>query len=617
MDTRKTYTRRAFLSGSALGLSGLLSACSQPAPEPAPEGSAEQGSAEPKIDLKEFESLALDADDWNYDEAIDCYWQLGLNYCKKPSTEVYEQLAIYVPGAYFEAEKRGKHYRCSLAEEGKKGAFTASNAPIVVALNSKDFAGSEAPQTFDPKGLKEYLDAGLVYVYVGFRGRSSGFDSSKNTYFSGGSPWSVCDIKAAIRYLRYNSESIPGSVKRIVVMGHGSAGALAAIVGSSGNSLLFEPYLAEIGAIDHDTEGEPIGDSVFGVASWCPLLPAGEVNAAYEWMIGQYVRDDSRAEGSVGQALSEDLAAAYGEYLDSLALVGSDDGQLRLDATGGGIYVAGTYYDALLDALRESFSAFVERSEFPVAISLASQASGKFPGGGESLKIEEDVEEISEASDSSRTLYAYEQLSDYVDHLNGDDRWLTYDEDTGEVRFSDLGSFVEHVLTPRQVCAYDSPDKSLSMNQLYGTEESSSLHFDSTIAELLSRKHGAYSALEGWDESWPSSWREDLGQLDSLENTVSVRRELYDPFTYLVPREGDDEVSPAKHWRIRSGAQQATTSLTSEFALSRALAAHEGVSSCDFSFVWDRAFVPAETGGTPAAGLAAWLEKCTEKKKKS
>lgn len=80
-------------------------------------------------------------------------------------------------------------------------------------------------------GTSAYTDAGFVYVYAGCRGRDSG------------APAGVTDLKAAIRYVRYTSDRIPGNTDRIFSFGMSGGGAQSALLGATGDSDLYTPYL--------------------------------------------------------------------------------------------------------------------------------------------------------------------------------------------------------------------------------------------------------------------------------------------------------------------------------------------------------------------------------------
>ena len=108
----------------------------------------------------------------------------------------------------------------------------------------------------------------------------------------------MTDLKAAIRYLRYNRSSLPGSTDRIYLFGMSGGGAQDTVAGSSGDSPLFYPYLRAIGAAMDDAHGRALSDAVAGVMAWCPITSLHEANLSYEWNMGQFASTDTRASGT-------------------------------------------------------------------------------------------------------------------------------------------------------------------------------------------------------------------------------------------------------------------------------------------------------------------------------
>ena len=158
-------------------------------------------------------------------------------------------------------------------------------------LNSAYFTPQLCPTSYDYEGIRRYLQAGFIYVYAGFRGRSSGFESDKKEVFSGGAPWSVVDLKSAIRYLRYNAKSLPGNINSIVAMGYGAGATIASVLAASGDSDLYTPYLKAVGAATCDANGNTLSDAIQATALWCPLVDSAFGNTGYEWLMGQFVED--------------------------------------------------------------------------------------------------------------------------------------------------------------------------------------------------------------------------------------------------------------------------------------------------------------------------------------
>ena len=161
------------------------------------------------------------------------------------------------------------------------------------------------------------LKAGYVFVDVANRSRNLvGADGS----FPGKSPAAAVDAKAAVRYLRLNDRTMPGSAERIVINGTSGGGALVSILGASGNSRQYTPYLAEIGAAGIDRWGRStLRDDVFAVNAYCPITDLGNADVLYEWL---FTVLNTRAD--VGQnpspATSAAIAAQFPAYQASLGL---------------------------------------------------------------------------------------------------------------------------------------------------------------------------------------------------------------------------------------------------------------------------------------------------------
>lgn len=86
------------------------------------------------------------------------------------------------------------------------------------------------------------------YVIVSYGGRSR-IDEETDAGNIGHSPATMTDTKAAIRYLRYNSDILPaGDTDKIVVTGGSGGGALSTVIAASGNSSDYYESLYKIGA---------------------------------------------------------------------------------------------------------------------------------------------------------------------------------------------------------------------------------------------------------------------------------------------------------------------------------------------------------------------------------
>ena len=227
-------------------------------------------------------------------------------YVGKPADVNYQSLDVYVPL--------------------RVGANTvdASNAPIILYILSENFmsvsAGADAqartqPQTTTAKALNSEqaqvaLAQGFVVVVPACRGSEI---RNANGQFTGKAPASIVDLKAAVRYIRHNRGVLPGNTNRIVALGCGSGGGLAALLGVSGNNSLYTPYLQELAAAQTT-------DNIFAVACYAPNIDVEHADMAYEWQFGTVPLKKTL----VNQNISRQLIALYAGYVESLALQGKD-----------------------------------------------------------------------------------------------------------------------------------------------------------------------------------------------------------------------------------------------------------------------------------------------------
>lgn len=655
-------SRRSFLSIAGAACTVGLQACSAlpfgrhdgasgGGKEP---GSQAAGSAdEPKVDLGEFADLELDMGAWSYDKANDCYYQLGIPYCTKPATKAYESLAIFVPGAYLTGKRRmNGSYVCEVNPDGKVGEFTAATAPVALPINSTDFEGQVCPTSYSYDGLGRYLGAGMVYVYAGFRGRSATVESGASELIAGGAPWPVVDLKAAVRYLRYNQKTLPCDVSRVFCFGMGAGGGISACLGALGDLPSYLPYLEKIGAATHDGEkGEKLSDAVAGSASWCPIVSFDAADAGYEWMMGQFADDGERAAGTWTRLLSQDLATAYGDYIAQMDLVDADGNHLVLDAAEDGSYVSGSYYDYILQELEDSASAFLSTTSFPYTLTPAVTAKRSFPGdpnlrsAANDLTVaddtaQQDAGEKDQAADAASAqatgepaadgqpaatvsgvtkveATVFDSIESYVAVLNGDTRWLTYSAKRKAAQITDLWDF-SRTCKPatRGVGAYDSYDRSTTVNQLFGVGEETTLHFDPTIAHLLAANGDHYAKGSGWDVSYAQDWAADLAKLDALDTDMVTRVRMANPLYGLSEHyDGQGTATVAPWWRINAGVFSSETPLTMETNLALELGACKDVKGFEFTPVWGAGFGLAERDGNAEDNLIAWIVSCLSKKK--
>lgn len=654
------FSRRQFVWGAGvvgIGLAlGSLVGCSS-------------GSTSSDASSNASGELAIDMAAWRYDAENDVYYQIGVPYCTVPVASDYESMGIYVPGAYFDAQQNadGETYACTLNETNEVAGYTALTAPLVMPINTAGYSAQQAPSEYSASGITDYLEAGFVYVFAGCRGRANGDG------YAGGAPWGVTDLKAAVRTLRLNAASLPGSTDRIFTFGHSGGGAQSALVGATGDAAEYEPYLESIGAPMDDADGSAISDAVAGSMCWCPITNLDYADGAYEWNMGQFADSGTRASGTFTNALSWDLAAAWAGYLNGLGLEDEDGNVLQLEESEDGVYLAGSYYDYVKGVIEESLNDFLADTEFPYTPSNEMMAdmgagggggtpptgsgeggpNGNLPGGtgdGESRSAGAMVGSGSAAaavdngpsgapdggpdgnsdgsingdgpsvmrggasgtSDDSDSSTTYETAEEYIAALNGDEEWIAYDSSTNTATIADLGSFVKACKAPtKDVGAFDALDRSQAENDLFGTGDDDALHFDVTMRDLLQENASEYAGLANWDESYPTDYADDMEKADDLGNASQARQDMYNPMYYLSSAyEGYGTSTPAAHWRIRTGIEQGDTANVTEINLALAARMAAGVSDVDFATVWGQGHTTAERTGSSTENFITWVNNC-------
>ena len=481
---------------------------------------------------------------WQYDAEQDIYYQVGIAYCETPADEHYEQLAIFVPGTYMDADDNGGGlYTCRLNQNAELNGYTASTAPMVMELRTGGYSAAE-PMTQEilnayhglPEVIGEYTSQGLIYVFPGCRGVMQG------------APHGAADLKAAIRYLRYSDDVLAGDAESIFVFGMSGGGAMAAILGATGDSPLYDPYLKAIGAV------QGASDAVCGSMGWCPITDVDTANAEYEWMMG--CTRPKRTEEL--NALSDKLAYAYADYVNSAGFTDRDGNALTLEKSADGIYQAGSYYDYLKSVIEESLNHYL--------------------------------------SDSGFTDKAAQE---YIDGLNADKQWITYDKSKHTAAITTIADFVK-TCKP----ASDRPvafDGLQGKNSLFGRGKGECIHFDRILADILTELNSEYAA----------EYNADLKKTDSFGSSVQQRVEMYTPLYFLMEsREGFQTSKVAPYWRIRSGIAQPTTSLTTEVNLALALERCSDVKSVDFETIWAQGHETAERKGGSNENFIAWVNSC-------
>ncbi len=176
------------------------------------------------------------------------------------------------------------------------------------------------PDVTDASGRA--LREGYVLCIPGARGSNSTVEKKvgkkTETVYTGGAPNGLLDLKAAVRFLRYNDATIPGDSELIISDGASAGGAMSSLLGATGNDPAYASYLEAMGAAK-------TRDDVFASIVYCPIIDLEHADMAYEWLLG-CANGTARNKTDEQQAVSEKLAAGYPAYINSLGLKHPVDG---------------------------------------------------------------------------------------------------------------------------------------------------------------------------------------------------------------------------------------------------------------------------------------------------
>lgn len=241
-------------------------------------------------------------------------------YVSNPVDPKYQALNIFVPEAYSSGESIG--------------SYDAKTAPIffpnTVGGYMPGLPGSPGQnRNGQPNAAFIALSNGFIVAIPGARGRT--LQDAGGTY-TGKAPACIVDLKAAVRYLRFNDKVMPGDAEKIISNGTSAGGALSSLLGATGNNADYEPYLKAIGAAD-------ARDDIFAASCYCPITNLENADAAYEWLFNGINDFSGRAKGTMIAAqieFSGQLKALFPAYVNGLGLKKADGTALTLDANGNG-----------------------------------------------------------------------------------------------------------------------------------------------------------------------------------------------------------------------------------------------------------------------------------------
>ncbi|BEV15499.1 carboxylesterase family protein [Herbaspirillum sp. DW155] len=284
----------------------------------------------------------------------------GVAYVARPVEPEYQVLNLYIPETYFHGGSLGRFdaRTAPIFFPNAVGGYMPAKPGTLTGRGMPPRMGGDRrppglpPGDGPPPGMADAAAApsasaialaqGFIVAAPGARGRTQ---QRADGRWTGKAPAAIVDLKAAVRWLRYNAGRFPGNPERIISNGTSAGGALSALLGASGNHPDYEAELGAIGAA-------PGRDDIFAVSAYCPITNLAHADEAYEWQF-EGLREyrnvaismlDYKVQRQevVGQLndmqlqLSAELRASFVDYVNKLGLRSPDGNLLGLHADGQG-----------------------------------------------------------------------------------------------------------------------------------------------------------------------------------------------------------------------------------------------------------------------------------------
>ncbi len=435
----------------------------------------------------------------------------GIVYVAQPVDAKYQTLYIYVPEAYFNGQT--------------VNGYTSKTAPIFLPNSIGGYMPGAAQRPDSGRGgtLLKALARGYVVVAPGARGRTL---TDANGKFTGKAPAAIVDLKATVRYVRFNRGFIPGNTDRIVSNGTSAGGAMSALLGATGNSKDYAPFLKALGAAD-------AADDIWAVSAYCPITNLDNADIAYEWLLNGV--NESKRFGPGGP----------GGFPPGGGPGGPPPGMIR---QGGGNPFgqpnssSGKMNDVQIAnsaELKAAFPSYVNnlklKSPDGKLLTLDKDGNGSFKDYVKSLLLQSAQKAFAKGADLSKT------------------SWATLDG--GKPVDIDWDGFVKDVGRMKQTSAFDSPALTTGENNLFGNETIDNRHF-TAFGMAKNTVAGA-----------------------SLAEPQQVK--MLNPMNYI----GTKGAKVARYWRIRHGAIDRDTSVAIPAILALKLQKHQ--LDVDLAFPWN------------------------------
>lgn len=489
----------------------------------------------------------------------------------------YQQMLVYVPAAYLNVDKNGS---ATFNENVKINGYTADTAPVV--YENICYGWFSSSPAFQYEGAYNPIDYGMIFVVAGARSRgASTTNTSGESVISGKMPTPVVDLKAGVIEVRANQDIIPGNSDRIFSLGMSGGGQMSSILGASGNMKEYYPYMYESGVLGvtydsaTNTYASQYDDSVYGCETYSAIADMENADLAYAWLWYETAGQGGECYTGMGSdtptqlsafqlALQKDEAYAFAEYVNSMNLkdlsgnpisfdVKNSDGTLNLRA--------GSYYQSVLKNISNALNEYI--------------AAG------------------------NTDPYASTDIS----------AWAVKNSDGTYTVTSLTGYMVATMVSTRNkdVPGFDTFDLSAENNAFGAPDQPEGVHYAASVAQVLKDHYSTYAALDGFNKSQVDLYIEEA--LDGSEASfIDNQTNMMNATEILLGSDGLTAVTPAKYWRVRSGAVDQHTSFTISYDLALAAGMNKNVSAVDYGQMWGLGHDSTEVRSLGTGTFVDWVD---------
>lgn len=329
---------------------------------------------------------------------------------------------------------------------------------------------------------------------------------------------------------------------------------MSSLLGATGNNAAYAPLLKAMGAADER-------DDVFASVCYCPIIDLEHADMAYEWLYGN--TDSRKSLPASKQSLSQELAAQFPSYINSLGLKKADGTALNAD----------NYLDYIKQILIKSAQEAKDAgADIPDSLGFSFSGMAAFQApvngqNGESRRpgMENKKQQRMLGGDSNPSagmppmrMLGRKMVGEYITDL-------------------DMGTYLNYVV---------------STQPLKGVPAFDSYNVDGAAA---SGENGEFGNAQGSDVNYTPWSAEKAGTTVSEEVDENVR--LLNPMCFI----GDGVSSVAPHWYIRHGARDRDTAFS--VAINLATKLQNSGKDVNFKLPWNR----PHSGDYALNELFAWM----------